>query len=91
MTVASVSQRYGGRSPVYGLAVTYRYVTSCPFAEDDADTFCPATGTFHTVQRKSFWKGGDARGRPFSKKVFPPPACPTSFQNTCYFLFENIS
>ena len=82
------------RFPVYGSAVIYRYEPSCRLSVRGMTLFPSSDGDFPYRSEKKFLEGeGDARerGGPFSKKVFPPPACPASFRNTCYFLFENIS
>lgn len=80
--MAPVSPRHGGsRFSVYGSAATY-LVTSCPFAENDADAFCPATGTFPIVQRKSFGRGGRCKEEAFSQKGLPAPCVPSIFPDS---------
>lgn len=94
VTVASVSQRCRKCRIFPSWFGRYiSYVRSCCLSARMM-LFPFSDGDFSYRSEKKFLEGeGDARGRggPFSKKGFPPPACPASFRNTCYFLFENIS
>ena len=62
-----------GRSP----AVTYRYVTFSPFADDDGDVVSVSDGDVPSRPEKKFSGEEGMQGRgPFLRKLFPPRARP---------------